>query len=221
MRKEQIGNCTLYLGDCLEILSDIGRVDVCITDPPYGMNFVSNYRKEKYNKIENDNNPDMALKIINWAKENVNFSTYIFGRWENITDYPNPKSVIAWIKNNWSMGDLNHEHARQSELIFFYPGQNHSWGGARPTDIVYADRTGNNYHPTEKPELLMRKIIGWTKGSTILDPFMGSGTTGVACVQTGRKFIGIEISEKYFDIARKRIELEAAQGDLFMETACV
>jgi len=63
----------------------------------------------------------------------------------------------------------------------------------------------------------MRKIINWTKGDTILDPFMGSGTTGVACVQTNRKFIGIELNKKYFDIACKRIEREIAQGDLFRE----
>ena len=87
-------------------------------------------------------------------------------------------------------------------------------GGRRPTDIVYENRTGNNYHPTEKPEALMRKIIGWTNGRLILDPFMGSGTTGVACAELGRKFIGIEVNEKYFDTACKRIEAATAQGRL-------
>jgi site-specific DNA-methyltransferase (adenine-specific) len=94
-------------------------------------------------------------------------------------------------------------------MVFFING-----GGHRPSDIVYADRTGNNYHPTEKPEILMRKIINWTKGEVVLDPFMGSGTTGVACVDLKRKFIGIEINEKYFDIACKRIEIASRQGVL-------
>jgi len=217
MQKEQIGNCTLYHGDCPEILQSLGMVDVVITDPPYGMNFVSNYRKEKYNKIENDHNSDIAKNVIEWAIANTKNAVYVFGRWENINEYPKPKSVITWVKNNWSMGDLKHEHARQTELIYFYPCPEHSWGGARPTDVVYADRTGNEYHPTEKPEVLMRKIIGWTNGKVILDPFMGSGTTGVACVQTNRQFIGIEINEKYFDIACKRIKIANAQGDLFRE----
>ena len=217
MKKEIIGNCTLYLGDCLDILPLLHKPNVVITDPPYGMNFVSNRRKEKYDKIENDNSTDIAKTVIDWSIKNAKNSVYAFGRWENIADYPKPKSVITWVKNNHGAGDLCHEHSRQTELIFFYPCQNHSWGGARPTDVVYADRTGNINHPTEKPELLMRKIIGWTNGTLILDPFMGSGTTGVACVQTNKHFIGIEINEKYFDIACKRIELELAQGDLFRE----
>ena len=211
-RREVIGSCELYLGDCLEILPTLGKVDAVVTDPPYGMNFVSNYRKEKYEKIENDHNQEIALKIIDWATKNANCSTYIFGRWENIADYPKPKSIITWVKNNWSMGDLKHEHARQSELIFFYPGIFHAWGGARPNDVVYADRTGNNYHPTEKPKSLMYKVINWINGQTIIDPCMGSGTTGVACVESGRRFIGIEINQKYFDIACRRIEATTSQG---------
>ena len=129
MRKEVIGNHELYMGDCLEILPTLGEVDGVVSDPSYGMNYVSGWRKEKYDKIENDNSTKVTLKIIDWAIQNVIYSTYVFGRWENVKEYPKPKSIITWVKNNHGSGDLKHEHARQSELIFFYPGPCHSWGG--------------------------------------------------------------------------------------------
>ncbi|MCK5612032.1 site-specific DNA-methyltransferase [Candidatus Pacearchaeota archaeon] len=210
-----IGDCELYLGDCLEILPTLGKVDAVVTDPPFGMCFVSSFRCEetKHIPIANDETTEMLI----WAtKIQAKHSKYIFCRWDNLYDVEKPKSVITWIKNNWSMGDLNHEHARQSKLCLFYCGEKHFFPAGRPTDIIDCRRTGNNYHPTEKPVNLMRNIIGWTAGR-ILDPFMGSGTTGVACVKLGRKFTGIEISEKYFDIACKRIEQAYAQPDLFIE----
>ena len=114
------------------------------------------------------------------------------------------------------MGDLNGEHARQTEVALFYPGPGHYFPCGRPSDVVQAPRTGNEWHPTEKPVQLMWHVTRWT-ADTILDPFMGSGTTGVACVRLGRKFIGIEIDEGYFDIACKRIEQAYAQPDLFVE----
>lgn len=213
-RVEHIGDATLYLGDCLEILPTLGPVDAVVTDPPYGMAFVSNHRQEKHLPIHGDKTADIALSVIEWARNNAKHSAYIFGRWDNILEYPKPKSLITWVKNNWSMGDLEHEHARQSEAIFYYPGPEHRWGSSRPTDVVFADRTGNENHPTEKPETLMRKVVEWTRG-LVLDPFMGSGTTGVACANLGRKFIGIEIEPKYFDIACRRIEDAYKQPRLF------
>jgi len=114
------------------------------------------------------------------------------------------------------MGDLEHEHARQTEVICFYPGEGHYFPRGRPQDVIRAPRTDNDHHPTEKPVGLMTAICEWTAGA-ILDPFMGSGTTGVAAVKLGRKFIGIEIEPKYFDIARKRISEALKQGDMFIE----
>lgn len=209
-----IGNATLYLGDCLEILPSLPKVDACITDPPYGMSFQSNHRAEKHLKIANDDTADLAAFVIKWAIEQSSHSVYAFGRWDNLADYPKPKSLITWVKNNWSMGDLQHEHARQTEVAFFYPGTDHDWPVARPTDVVSWARTNNDFHPTEKPVGLMTRFVEWTRG-TILDPFMGSGTTGVAAVQMGRQFIGIEREPKYFDIACKRIEDAQRMGDMF------
>lgn len=212
--KVQIGNATLFLGDCAEILSTLDAVDAVITDPPYGMNFQSNFRIEKHMKIANDENAEIANFVIDWALKNANHSIYAFGRWDNIYDYPKPKSLITWVKNNWSMGDLHHEHARQTEVAFFYAMKNHFFPKQRPTDVIEYPRTNNEFHPTEKPVGLMCKFVEWTSG-TILDPFMGSGTTGVAAIQMGRKFIGIEREPKYFDIACKRIEQAVSQPQLF------
>lgn len=212
-----IGPCTMYHGDCLEILPTLaaGLVDAVITDPPYGMAFRSNHRRDRYLPIDGDGDERHLL----WACGiPASHSRYIFCRWENVSAIPRPKSIITWVKNNWSMGDLNHEHARQTELIAFYAGPSHRWPSKRPTDVVNAARSGNEYHPTEKPVSLMAEVVSWTDG-TILDPFMGSGTTGVAAIKEGRQFIGIEIDEGYFNVACRRIERawEDAQCDLFRD----
>jgi len=214
-RREQIGDCTLYLGDCREILPLLPKVDAVVTDPPYGMEFRSNHRtvRPKFHAIANDD----SVEALQWACGiEAYHSKYIFCRWDNLTDVPKPKSLVTWIKNNWSMGDLNGEHARQTEVALFYPGPDHSFPCGRPSDVIAASRTRNDWHSTEKPVQLMWHVARWTHG-TILDPFMGSGTTGVACVKLGRKFIGIEIDEKYFDISCKRIRDAYAQPDFFVE----
>lgn len=216
-KKVKIGDCTLYLGDCLEIIPTLGKVDAVVTDPPFGMCFVSCRRKleTKHMPIKNDSNIEMlqyAMRI------EAAHSKYVFCRWDNLPEIPKPKSVITWIKENHSMGDLNHEHARQTELVLFYTGDNHFFPSKRPNDVIKCSRTGNNYHPTEKPVPLMQEIIKLTNGR-VIDPFMGSGTTGVACAKMGRKFIGIEIDENYFNIACKRIEGAYNQPDMFIEKA--
>jgi len=207
-----IGNSTLYLGDCREILPALGKVDAVITDPPYGMSFQSNFRKERHAKIANDDDAG----LLAWACGiPAAHSRYVFCRWDNLrAGVPHPKSCVTWVKNNWSMGDLEHEHARQTEIAMFWPGPEHSWPGKRPTDVVRAPRTGNSDHPTEKPVYLMEQFIGWTRGA-VLDPFMGSGTTGVACANLGRPFVGIEIEQKNFDIACRRIEDAQRQQRMF------
>ncbi len=213
MRIEHIQDATLYLGDCREILPTLGKVDAVVTDPPYGMEFRSNYRADKHLAIANDD-AEWPLELA--TNIDVAHSKYVFCRWNDIRRIEEPKSLVTWVKNNWSMGDLHHEHARQTEVAAFYPGKAHFWPAGRPTDVIEAPRTGNDNHPTEKPVSLMWAIVRWTSG-TVLDPFMGSGTTGVACAKLGRKFIGIEIEPKYFDIACRRIEAAYKQPDMFIE----
>ena len=212
----RIGGHTLYLGDCRAIVPLLGAIDSVVTDPPYGMEFRSNYRtvRPKFHAIANDDTTD----ALRWSVEiEARHSKYVFCRWDNLADVPKPKSCITWIKNNWSMGDLTGEHARQTEVVLFYPGENHNFPSGRPSDVIAAPRTGNDHHPTEKPVSLMWHVVGWTTG-IVVDPFMGSGTTIVACQKLGRRGIGIEIEPKYFDIACRRIEQAMRQPDLFVET---
>ena len=215
-REEIIGDCRLINADCRDWIKwsddEIGAV---VTDPPYGMEFRSNHRAVKHAAIANDAE-EWPLSFS--TELPAEHSSYVFCRWDDIPRVRKPKSLLTWVKNNWSMGDLEHEHARQTEVVLFYPGRRHDFPAGRPTDVLNAIRTGNNHHPTEKPADLMGQIVGFTRG-TILDPFMGSGTTGVACANLGRKFIGIEIEPKYFDIACRRIEQAYKQPRLFKDEA--
>lgn len=196
---------TIYHGDSRLILPELAPVDILLTDPPYGMNFQSNYRTVKHLKIANDGTLDVEflLRAIAIAQR----AAYIFCRWDNLSEMPKPKSVLAWVKNNWSMGDLKHEHGRQWEACCFYARGGHEFLKRIP-DVIHADRTGNEQHPTEKPVTLLAQIIAANVGETILDPFMGSGTTLRAAKDLGRKAIGIELEEKYCEIAARRMSQE-------------
>lgn len=205
---------TLYNKDCMEAMSkmDDKSVDLIITDPPYGMNFVSNYRKEKYKPIENDN--EFPLWIFDEFNRIAKRGIYVFCRWDNLSYLPKPKSFIVWVKNNWSMGDLKHEHGRQWEGCVFYPKEEHEFIKRIP-DVIQIKRTGNNLHPTEKPPCLIKTIIEANVGKTIFDPFMGSGTTAIACWDAKRDCIGYEIDKEYFDNAVLRLDRHKAQEQLF------
>lgn len=119
-----------------------------------------------------------------------------------------------WVKNNWSMGDLKHEHGRQWEGCCFYPKEQHEFIKRIP-DVITIKRTGNKLHPTEKPSCLIKTIIDSNYGNLILDPFMGSGTTAIACWDCKRDFIGFEIDKEYYDNAVLRLERHKAQAQLF------
>lgn len=208
-----IGRCELLLGDCLEIMPGLEPVDAVVTDPPYGMAFQSNHREVQHKRIANDGDSG----LLQWACGlEAGHSKYVWMRWDNLTDVPMPRSLITWVKNNHSMGDLNHEHGRKTEVCAFYRGPQHFFPAGRPVDVVEGARTGNEFHPTQKPVDLMRNVIEWTSG-VVADPFMGSGTTLVACAKMGRRGIGIELDPDYFDIACKRVEEAYRQPDLFVD----
>jgi site-specific DNA-methyltransferase (adenine-specific) len=195
---------TIYNGDCIEIMKQFNdkSFDIVLTDPPYGINFQSNYRKIKHDKIVNDD--VFNIEAVNEFFRLAINAVYVFCRWDNLITLPKPKSFIVWVKNNWSMGDLKHEHGRQWEGIAFYPQEKHKFIKRIP-DVINAKRTKNNLHPTEKPVELIEELIKNNEGDLIIDPFMGSGTTLVAARNLGRKAIGIELSEKYCEIAVKRL----------------
>lgn len=213
VEKVVIGNAELWLGDCREVVTNCSAWESVVCDPPYGMEFRSNHRVVRHEVISNDGSDE----LLDWAcRLPARHASYVFCRWDNLmASLPRPKSCITWVKNNWSMGDLDHEHGRQTEIALFYPGAEHQWPEKRPTDIVHAQRTANEFHPTEKPVYLMEQVVKWTRG-VVLDPFMGSGTTGVACMNLLRQFIGIESEPKYFDIACRRIEDAQRQSRMFV-----
>lgn len=201
----------LHLGDAREIVPSLGEIGSLVTDPPYGMAFRSNFRTVRHAAIHNDGD-DAALL---WACEvPVAHSRYIFCRWDNLASVPKPKSMVTWVKNNWSMGDLEHEHGRQTEVALFYPGPSHRFPKGRPNDVIIAPRTTNEHHPTEKPVQLMMAVLEWTEG-LVVDPFCGSGTTGVAAARMGRRFVGVELDPVHFDTACRRLEKAISRPDMF------
>lgn len=214
MRKETIGDATLYLGDCLEILPTLGRVDAVVTDPPYGIKYDPSKNKSarKFEKIINDDDEmdfsalfALSVPMVVWGAENFYKQLPHRGRW------------ICWNKrsSNWTgnftnTSDFELAWMNKKSGIYQYINIPHSG---------YINADGANVpreHPTQKPVKLLEWCVKLCGGaSIILDPFMGSGTTGVACANLGRKFIGIEIEPKYFDIACRRIEDAYKQPRLF------
>mgnify|MGYP003648475865 CR=1 FL=1 len=208
----------LMQGDCLERMKEIpdGSVDMILTDPPYGMDFQSNYRASKYSKIKNDK--DLSWLDV-WAGEIYraaadNTAHYVFCSFHNVDKFKQSlekkfkiKNMLVWEKNNTSMGDLKADFAPKYEMIIFIQKGRRFINGKRDPNILKFNRTGNKLHPTQKPvdllQYLMEKFSD--EGAVILDPFMGSGSTGVAAKNLNRNFIGIELDENYFNIAKERI----------------
>lgn len=128
------------------------------------------------------------------------------------------KNILVWEKNNHGSGDLTGDFAPKHEFIIFLHKGRRLSNGKRDPNIFRFNKTGNKLHPTEKPvdlcEYLLEKFSDG--GDLILDPFMGSGTAGVACRNLGRDFIGIELDKDYFEIAKERInERTISQTQLF------
>jgi site-specific DNA-methyltransferase (adenine-specific) len=128
------------------------------------------------------------------------------------------KTPIVWDKGNWSAGDLEGDYGNQVELVLFAHKGRHIFTGGRPANLWPIPRPLAGEHPTPKPVALMARCIETSsvRGDVICDPFMGTGPTGVACARLGRRFIGIEIDERYFEIACRRIEEAQRQPDLFV-----
>ncbi len=198
---------TLYHGDCKNILPHLEPVDLVLTDPPYGMDYHSNWRAkhEQLGGIANDD------KFPHWIFTELKYTgaMFVWCRWDNLYELPKPKSFIVWDKGSHSMGDLQHEFGRQWEGCAFYPGINHSFV-YRPTDIIKVPRINGSSlrHPTEKPVNVMYPFLRCHKIGTMLDPFAGSGSSLRAAKDLQWKVIGIEIEEKYCELAANRLRQE-------------
>lgn len=212
----KIRDATLYHGDCLEILPTLEKVDAVVTDPPYGLE--KRTKKADYDTELFQDTPDYVSGVCRSA---VDMSLSIAERGAVSCGLPNVykyapadcigafvyPSAASWC--NWGTPSI-------SPILLYGKRPKNRLGAIHKT--VYSSDSDANAHPCAKPTgpwtWLVDSVSG-EKGEIILDPFMGSGTTGVACANLGRKFIGIEIERKYFDIACERIEAAYAQGRLF------
>ena len=220
MRLNYIDNC-----DCLEGMKAIpdGSVDLIVTDPPYLINYATNYRKDKTHDfcstIANDNNPelirDCLLECYRVLKPDA--AAYVFCSAKTLDVFKSfaveagftVKNTIVWVKNNWTARDLKAQYGQQYEPLLLLNKGRAIIRGKRLTDVWTFDRVAGKaqVHQNQKPvELIIQCIEKHSDtGDIVLDPFMGSGTTAVACIRTGRNYIGFELNEEYHAICHQRI----------------
>lgn len=214
-RKEVIGDCTLYQADCLEVMPTLEPVDAVVTDPPYGIGEshkkVASRRQlappKDYGEFLWDNKPASSAHIDEIKR--LGRSQIIFGG--NYFELGPTTCWLIWDKQN--SGDFADAEMAWTNLEKAVRLIQWRWNG------MIRKGHEERFHPTQKPVGVMEWCIGHLPSDTqtIIDPFMGSGTTGVACVNLGRKFIGIELEERYFSIACRRIEEAYKQPRLFDE----
>lgn len=224
IRKETIvGPCRLPVGDCMEILPTLGKFDAVVTDPPYGIALrngdVDGHRSKRWNSIYGDESQEIGEAALCWAFQNT--STVIAfaspekpwsGRWRNRIVWDKGGAVggggdiATCLKRSWELIQVwnpNPIRGPRAESVWRFP-------------IVPSDTAE---HIAAKPVDLVLRLLETFCADSILDPFMGSGTTGVACIKTGRQFTGIEIDEKYYDIAVRRCREAWGDGSLFDDKA--
>lgn len=215
MRVEKIGNCTLYLGDCAEIMPTLGRVPAVVTDPPYGIGIDG--QKESINKNPKHNRKFFEAK--GWDDSTP--PPEVFDAIRAVSD-----EQIIWggnyfvdrgllPKKGWLVWDKGQRGLTMSDGELAYSSLD------KPLRMFTLNRAAliadGTQHPTQKPLRLMQWCLTHIPDAkTILDPFMGSGTTGVACVKAGRAFIGIERDPCYFEVACERIRKACDQPDMFL-----
>ena len=227
--REQIGACTLYRGDALEVLPMLGKVDAVVTDPPYGLGLgVANdvrrntghgrhFGKRPYLSYDDTYEQfcQAIVPALNMALDRATCGAVFSG--PHMHEQRKPTAMggmyLRATSGRTPWGSKNF-------LPVLLYGNPPRAGQHRPTVRWECGRPmlETTEHPCAKPVTWMRWLIELAsqEAASICDPFMGSGTTGVACVQLGRSFIGIEIEPRYFDLACQRIEEATRQGDLFV-----
>lgn len=214
----------IHNADCIKEMKKLPDecIDLIVTDPPYLINYKTNYRSDKENRfcksIINDTNPKVIVDFIAQAYRLLkqNSAMYMFCSFDKVDffkqelqKYFTIKNMIVWVKNNWTMGDLEAQYGKQYELIFYVNKGRRKINGKRLTDVWQFDRItgGEQYHQNEKPIKLIMQCIEKSSNvnDIVLDGFMGSGTTAVACQLLNRHFIGYELDKGYYDICIKRL----------------
>jgi len=214
----------IYNMDCLEGMKQMNNnsVDLIVTDPPYGISYKSNYGSKKYKeriqKTEWDKDFDFSFYHPElWRVLKDDSDMFVFGRWDNYETMKKLKGftqILIWDKCCGGLGNLR-SFIPTYELIFYFKKGNRKPNKRKPAVLRFHSQTswknGNPIktykHPTQKPIYLIRELILTcsNKNDLIMDSFMGSGTTAVACKQLGRDFIGFEISKEYCEIANNRL----------------
>lgn len=238
-REEVIGDSRLILGDCLDVMKDIGTVDHIITDPPYEEFLHQSNKKNTQMRLKDGSTPfnDFGFDSIEDIREPflslVDARGWLLAfcvvegvyRWSEAIKQAGLKYKRACI---WIKPDGTPQFNGQCPGVGYecfvaaWCGAGISrWNGGGKHGTYTVNKASHDKastHPTEKPVKLMDTLVfDFTNtGDVVLDPFMGSGTTGVSCVKAGRRFIGIEMDEKHFDVACKRIEEAYNQPDMFM-----
>lgn len=237
-REVVIGDCRLILGDCLQVLPLLGKVDHVITDPPYEKEA---HRKDRRvmrrdglvaGPLSFDQLTELSRETIANETARVSAGWLIFfcqaegiAPWRDAIEAAGAKykAPMVWIKPD-GMPQFNGQGPGMGHesLVTAWAGKGHSkWngGGRHGVFVIPKGESVRAVHETQKPVRLMRELVHLFTdyGQTVLDPFMGSGTTGVAALRLGRKFVGIEMDEKYFELACRRIRNAYAQPDFLIE----
>lgn len=211
-------------GDCLAILPTLaaGSVPLIVADPPYGIGYHSNHYKDKnpHAPVANDWNFQPGDFFRECERVLIDGGAmYLFCRWD-VQPLWVPylggqglkiKNVIAWVKDNWSAGDLEGNFGNQYESIIFAAKGRHKRRGNRWSNVWEFPRVSHTkmIHPTQKPVPLLKRAIlaSSDPGDLVLDPFAGSGSTGAACIETGRSALLIDVDSKMVNIASRRLGL--------------
>lgn len=217
-----IGDATLYCADCADVLPMLGRVDLVLTDPPYGVGLVK--KNDGWSKQATVTYIDDSDEIAAMVKRVIPIAIAIAGRSlifpgpAMLWNYPEP-AALGCVYSPSNPGRCSWGFQCSQPILFYGKDPYLQDGKGSMANSFYSSSPNLEKidHPCPKPLPWMVWAVGRASrlSETVLDPFMGSGTTGVACAQMGRKFIGIEREPKYFDIACERIERAYAQGQLF------
>lgn len=222
----------LINGDCMAEMQKIAdkSIDMVVTDPPYGMDFVSNRAKNgpRYKSIANDDVVkdgwlDEAYRVLKEGGGLITFCDWNTSHvWRDSIEKRgfSVQSQVVWNRMHHGMGDLTGAFSPMHDIIWYATKGRRVFANTRPKSVLSHKRpspTEDNGHPTCKPVQLMKELIhGIGDGSDgiVLDPFMGSGSTGVAAKNLGLPFIGIELEKDYFNIAKRRVEEAASKRTL-------
>ena len=224
MRVETIGECTLYLGDCRDILPTLGKVDAVVTDPPYGVSGGSGTLGKASTKTKYKGDWEDSREAVETIFSPAFAASLALAKRAVITPgapcaflYPEPADIGALYQpattglGKWGRATV--------QPVLFYGKDPRAGLTIQPIHKMATTAAEVNGHPCPKPIDVVLWMVerGSLEGEKVLDPFMGSGTTGVACATLGRSFVGIEIEATYFDIACRRIEEAYKQPRLFAE----